>query len=54
MTWCRQKSAGERKELARNRKIRYDVILLETGIAKKQIHHYGFAFEGKHVLIDGE
>ena len=32
----------------------YDAELLEAGIAKKQIRHYGFAFEGKKVLIDGQ
>lgn len=29
----------------------YDVELLSKGIAKEQIRHYGFAFEGKKVLI---
>ena len=32
----------------------YDAELLEVGLAQKQIHHYGFAFEGKNVLIDGQ
>ncbi|WP_288619862.1 AAA family ATPase [uncultured Eubacterium sp.] len=32
----------------------YDAELLEAGLAQKQIHHYGFAFEGKNVLIDGQ
>ena len=32
----------------------YDAELLEAGIAKKKIHHYGFAFEGKQVLIEGQ
>ena len=31
----------------------YDAELLEQGIKKSQIKHYGFAFEGKKVLIDG-
>ena len=31
----------------------YDAELLEIGIIKTQIHHYGFAFEGKQVLIEG-
>lgn len=31
----------------------YDAELLERGIKKSQIRHYGFAFEGKKVLIDG-
>ena len=30
---------------------RYDTELLNQGIAKEQIRHYGFAFEGKKVLI---
>lgn len=29
----------------------YDAELLAQGIPAKQIHHYGFAFEGKKVLI---
>lgn len=29
----------------------YDRELIEMGFAKEQIHHYGFAFEGKKVLI---
>lgn len=29
----------------------YDAALLERGFAKERIHHYGFAFEGKQVLI---
>ncbi|WP_029318823.1 PD-(D/E)XK nuclease domain-containing protein [Butyrivibrio sp. AE3004] len=29
----------------------YDADLLAKGISKDIIHHYGFAFEGKHVLI---
>lgn len=29
----------------------YDAVLLERGISKEQIRHYGFAFEGKKVLI---
>lgn len=31
----------------------YDAELLEQGIKKSQTRHYGFAFEGKKVLIDG-
>lgn len=31
----------------------YDVKLLEAGIPRKRIRHYGFAFEGKRVLIRG-
>ena len=30
----------------------YDAELLEQGIKKSQIRHYGFAVEGKKVLID--
>ena len=29
----------------------YDAELLDRGIKKSNIRHYGFAFEGKHVLI---
>lgn len=29
----------------------YDAVLIKKGIKKKNIHHYGFAFEGKKVLI---
>lgn len=29
----------------------YDTELLSWGIAKERIKHYGFAFEGKNVLI---
>ena len=30
---------------------KYEVSLLEKGISKEKIHKYGFAFEGKKVLI---
>lgn len=33
---------------------RYDAELLAQGIEEKQIHHYGFAFEGKKVVIGTE
>lgn len=29
-------------------------MLVEQGISKKQIRHYGFAFEGKKVLIGSD
>ena len=29
----------------------YDANLIKKGIKKENIHHYGFAFEGKKVLI---
>ena len=29
----------------------YDTELIERGISKSKIRHYGFAFEGKKVLI---
>ena len=29
----------------------YAAVLLERGIAREHIHSYGFAFEGKKVLI---
>ena len=31
----------------------YDAELINRGVDKENIHHYGFAFEGKEVLIDG-
>ena len=31
---------------------RYDAELIARGISKERIKHYGFAFEGKNVLID--
>ncbi len=30
---------------------KYDTVLLERGFEKRRIRHYGFAFEGKQVLI---
>ena len=30
---------------------KYDAILIAKGISKDRIRHYGFAFEGKKVLI---
>lgn len=32
----------------------YDAVLIDAGINKKQIRHYGFAFEGKKVLIGSD
>lgn len=32
----------------------YAEQLLARGIVREQVHCYGFAFEGKNVLIDGE
>lgn len=32
----------------------HDSMLVEQGISKKQIRHYGFAFEGKKVLIGSD
>ena len=32
---------------------RYDSQLIEKGFEKESIKHYGFAFEGKQVLIGG-
>lgn len=29
----------------------YDALLIARGIPKEKIRHYGFAFEGKKVLI---
>lgn len=31
----------------------YDAELIKRGVDKENIHHYGFAFKGKEVLIDG-
>ncbi|MBD5088491.1 MAG: AAA family ATPase [Clostridiales bacterium] len=39
--------------LAQIEKKQYDAELLEKGISKERIRHYGFAFEGKQVLIGG-
>lgn len=33
---------------------KYDVVLAEKGFSKERIRHYGFAFEGKTVLIGRE
>ena len=32
----------------------YDAELLARGIEKERIRHYGFAFEGKQVLIESD
>lgn len=32
----------------------YDTVLAERGFEKERIRHYGFAFEGKHVLIGSD
>lgn len=37
--------------LAQIKEKNYDASLIKKGIPKKNIHHYGFAFEGKKVLI---
>ena len=29
----------------------YDTVLIERGISKSKIRHYGFAYEGKKLLI---
>ena len=31
----------------------YDAELIKRGVKEEKIHHYGFAFKGKEVLIDG-
>lgn len=31
----------------------YDAELIKRGVNKENIHHYGFAFKGKEVLIEG-
>lgn len=30
---------------------KYETVLIEKGISKEKIHRYGFAFQGKRVLI---
>ena len=32
---------------------KYDAELIKRGVKEENIHHYGFAFKGKEVLIDG-
>ena len=32
----------------------YDTELIKRGVNKENIHHYGFAFKGKEVLIEGK
>ena len=39
------------KALAQIEIKKYDAELKERGITKERIRHYGFAFEGKKVLI---
>ena len=33
-------------------KKKYDAELIKRGVKKENIHHYGFAFKGKEVLIE--
>ena len=40
-----------KQALEQIKKKNYDAQLISRGIPKKNIHHYGFAFEGKSVLI---
>lgn len=40
-----------RSALAQINRMQYARILVEKGIPQKQIYCYGFAFEGKRVLI---
>lgn len=44
-------SATVKSALEQIEKKGYDAELMARGIPKEQIRHYGFAFEGKHVLI---
>lgn len=39
------------KALAQIDEKNYDAVLLQKGVPKEKIRHYGFAFEGKNVLI---
>jgi hypothetical protein len=43
--------ATVQKALEQIKEKEYDANLLAQGIKRENIHHYGFAFEGKHVLI---
>ena len=43
--------ATVKQALAQIKEKNYDAQLVSKGIPKKNIHHYGFAFEGKSVLI---
>ncbi len=36
------------------KEMRYDAELMEKGIPKEKIRHFGFAFEGKRVLIESD
>ena len=38
-------------ELVKIKEKKYDAELFARGIPKEKIRHYGFAFEGKNVLI---
>ena len=40
-----------KEALAQIKEKKYDAELMKRGIAKKDIHHYGFAFAGKNVKI---
>ena len=39
------------RALAQIEEKNYDAYLITKGISKKKIRHYGFAFQGKKVLI---
>ncbi len=52
----KEKSLEETAEMALRQieEKQYETILVKKGIAKEKIRKYGFAFEGKNVLISGE
>ena len=47
------KAAAE-NALAQIEQRKYSNVLIERGIDREQIYYYGFAFEGKKVLILGK
>lgn len=51
--WAKEKDLNETVQMALQQieEKNYDAELLSLGIAKERIRHYGFAFEGKNVLI---
>ena len=50
---AKEKTEAAQREENENFK-KYEEELLHSGVTKQQIHCYGFAFEGKKVLIAEE